>query len=85
MKKLVTGFGLLIEGVMVTHTAGLRPAYTLVRTKNIGVANCWSSGPILIGGQVKEIMQRIDLCVSEYTNAVMQAISQKQQKPEVKP
>lgn len=58
---------------------------TLFRTKDIGMANCWGSGPILIGGQVKEIMRRIDLCVREYTKAVAQANSQGQQQSEVQP
>ena len=49
---------------------------TLFRTKDIGMANCWGSGPVLIGGQVKEIVQRIDLCVREYTKAITQANSQ---------
>jgi len=54
---------------------------TLFRTKEIGMANCWGSGPILIGGQVKDIVQRIDWCVREYTKAVTQANSQPQQQP----
>jgi len=58
---------------------------TLFRTKEIGMANCWGSGPVLIGGQVKDIVQRIDWCVREYTKAVMQASSQGQQQPEVQP
>ena len=51
---------------------------TVFRTKEIGMANCWSSGPILIGGQVKDIVQRMDWCVREYTKAVTQANQQPQ-------
>lgn len=58
---------------------------TLFRTKEIGMANCWGSGPILIGGQVKEIVQRIDWYIRKYTKAVMHANSQGQQQPEVQP
>jgi len=58
---------------------------TLFRTKEIGMANCWGSGPVLIGGQVKDIVQRIDWCVREYTKAIMQANSQGQQQPKVEP
>jgi len=54
---------------------------TVFRTNEIGMANCWSSGPILIGGQVKDIVQRIDWCVREYTKAVMQANPQAQPQP----
>jgi len=49
---------------------------SLFRTKEIGMANCWCSGPVLIGGQLKDIVQRIDLCVREYTRAIKQANSQ---------
>ena len=49
------------------------------------MANCWGSGPVLIGGQVKDIVQRIDWCVREYTKAIMQANSQGQQQPVIQP
>jgi len=49
---------------------------SLFRTKDIAMANCWSSGPVLIGGRVEDIIRRIDLCVREYAKAVMQTNTQ---------
>ena len=60
-------------------------ACTLFRTKEIGMANCWGSGPVLIGGQIKQIVQRIDGFVGEYTKAIMHANSQAQQQRKVRP